>query len=611
MNHLIITGTLTPRTALHIGSGESSEVVDSVLRRNAAGQLFVPGSTVAGALRTLATRLAPRLEGGGTCKALEPPGAEEEGAGSGLKKAACGCATCHLFGDVNPQKENVEEKGGRAARLWVYDAKYVTPSATAVRDGVGIDRRTRTAARQEAAKFDTEVLTAGSAFRLRLELEDANEMDQRLLAAALAEWAAGRGLMGGRVARGLGAFALKDLKCQARSLGEPAALMGFLRGKEQAGLTVLDTWLTDHLAQARASLQAGDDDAPSIARGWVELELTLQATGPFLVNDPGMAGKTGFDHTPLIEGRPILPGSGVRGALRSHAERTARTLATAAAGNEDAFLSACPACSPLARPSHTRPTAPLQACDTLLDALPEEQRKRITDQGSEEANLCLACRLFGSTWLGSRLLIEDAPLQKGTKPAYKVQDFLAIDRFTGGGRDGAKFDTVALWKPAFTGRLRLENPAAWELGWLALVLRDLVEGWLSLGFGRAKGFGQVTVPRWTARLGFLLPEDLPVRADLLAAVPSGESLYHVLTLQGDGTASDGQPAWRLDGERDAEGWRAQVADWIEAFRQQVRGFDRHDLVLPRIPLDNYFGRQIAGIPMEDVYRKPEEVEAHG
>ena len=88
---------------------------------------------------------------------------------------------------------------------------------------------------------------------------------------------------------------------------------------------------------------------------------------------------------------------------------------------------------------------------------------------------------------GSRLVIEDAALQAGTDPVFKVQDFLAIDRFTGGGRDGAKFDAVGLWRPAFTARLRLENPQAWELGWLALVLRDLAEGWLSVGFGRRQG----------------------------------------------------------------------------------------------------------------------------
>jgi len=91
-----------------------------------------------------------------------------------------------------------------------------------------------------------------------------------------------------------------------------------------------------------------------------------------------------------------------------------------------------------------------------------------------------------------------------------MQDFLAIDRFTGGGRNNAKFDVLALWQPRFTARLRLENPQPWELGWLALTLRDLAEGWLTLGFGAAKGFGKVTVSTWSATFGFIQPGDLPV-----------------------------------------------------------------------------------------------------
>jgi hypothetical protein len=44
--------------------------------------------------------------------------------------------------------------------------------------------------------------------------------------------------------------------------------------------------------------------------------------------------------------------------------------------------------------------------------------------------------------------VEDAEAQ--SEPIKKVLDFLAIDRFTGGGRDGAKFDAFASWNPSFT-----------------------------------------------------------------------------------------------------------------------------------------------------------------
>lgn len=102
----------------------------------------------------------------------------------------------------------------------------------------------------------------------------------------------------------------------------------------------------------------------------------------------------------------------------------------------------------------------------------------------------MACQLFGSTWNGSPAAVEDAPFVG--EITYKVLDFLAIDRFTGGGRDSAKLNAVVLWKPRFSVSLFLENPEPWELGWLALVLRDLNDGLATVGFGgRRKASGNV------------------------------------------------------------------------------------------------------------------------
>ena len=95
--------------------------------------------------------------------------------------------------------------------------------------------------------------------------------------------------------------------------------------------------------------------------------------------------------------------------------------------------------------------SPLESCDSLLNKSDEETDENIKD------SLCLACRLFGVVRLGSRLIIEDAHLNSDTKEnPYKMLDFIAIDRFTGGGIVGAKFDALALWKPDFIFKLFLE-----------------------------------------------------------------------------------------------------------------------------------------------------------
>jgi CRISPR-associated RAMP protein (TIGR02581 family) len=590
MSGLVITGKLKTRTALHVGSGRSSSEADALLRRNAAGELFIPGSAVAGPLRALATRLAPRLDSK-ICRALQknPP-----------TGAACGCAACHLFGDVEPQEANVEESGGRAARLWVYDARLAAQPPTTVRDGVGIDRRIGAAARLEAVKFDLETLPAGAAFDLRLELEDASAEDEQLLAAALAEWQAGRGSLGGRVARGLGAFKLTDLHCQRQDLNDADVLIDFLENdKPTARLSDDTNWLSEQLAAARRKVRPAGSN-PHVARSWVEVEFTLQATGPFLAGDVTGARRAGFDHAPLVEGRPVLPGASLRGVLRSQAERIARTLATRAAADKDDFHHRCPACSPVARRREEGETVPLECCDSLLT--------KPTDEEVEEDELCLACRLFGSARLGSRLIVEDAPLKEGTEPEYKVQDFLAVDRFTGGGREGAKFDAAVLWRPSFTVRLRLENPYEWELGWLALVLRDLAEGWLAVGFGRAKGFGRVTLPEWTARFGFLQQADFPGDVSLVASAPElTDSLYRVLELKGSVVEENSKHRWTLLSEVDGPAWLKQADAWVKQFAVGARTFRRE--ALPPLPEDSYFGQQVLGMPMEEVY--PREVKSHG
>jgi hypothetical protein len=193
-------------------------------------------------------------------------------------------------------------------------------------------------------------------------------------------------------------------------------------------------------------------------------------------------------------------------------------------------------------------------------------RPAIKATKNDQPQLCLACKLFGSTQLGSRLLIEDAPFV-GEKPEYKMLDFLAIDRFTGGGADQFKFDALALWRPAFRVHLHLDNPEPWESGWLALVLRYLRDDWLNVGFGAAKGFGRVHIPtgNWEAQFGFL--------DDSFGLPRTGSSgVYQVADLN---AATQSQ-------------WLIQAAHWVEAFKQEITKSDwgnkRRD-----IP-DTYFGK---------------------
>lgn len=549
MSYTMITAKLKSRTGIHIGSGQGNELTDALIRRDGAGQPLIPGTALAGALRSLLTRLAPRL-GAGECIALS------DGRQQGKDKSACGCGVCRLFGDINPGDE--ENSQAAASRLLVFNAVLISPSggSSTIRDGVGINRVTGAAARAGAVKFDLEVLPAGTEFQVRLELRGQEEQDEQLLAAALAEWQAGRAWLGGRVARGLGAFDLTGLTFAQLDLNHTDNLLAYLKADQPETITTpVANWLTDQIAAIHLTATAH----PYAARSWFRVDATLKATGPLLTNDTVSAGLTNFDHAPALLQwgdwtQPVLAGSGLRGVIRSHAERLARTLATLKAADKNEFLRTCPACSPVAGKAEQ----PLASCDSLL-----RQNEVPTDTEVGDEQLCLGCRLFGSSWRGSRLLLEDAAFAGQEAPKLKMLDFLAIDRFTGGGADGAKFDALALWKPTFTLRLHLENPEPWELGWLALVLRDLQSQWLTVGMGAAKGFGRVKLEDLDMRLGYLMAEDL-VPFNLSAGTNDEMSgMYRARPVLLD-----------------------EALPWIGEFKQLVAAFQRQDGLV--LTADSYF-----------------------
>ncbi len=578
--HLIITGQLTARTAVHIGSGQSNGLTDALIRRNGAGEPIIPGTAIAGALRAMLTRLAPNL-GGGECNALKTD-KDERG-------KTCDCLVCNLFGNLNPKDENGSQ--AKASRLYVFDATLpqtsevsktseVSPSTT-IRDGVGINRTTRTAA--DTAKFDLEVLPAGTIFNLHLELrsyhdgDKIEEIDRQLLAIALSEWIKGRAWLGGRVARGLGGFKLEGVEIIDGDLNQPDQLMAYLRdepfGEKQKG----NTWLADQIKTINIITPKNWQASSPITRQWIRAELTLKGSGPLVANDTTAATISGFDHAPLMAGlagrrKPVLTGASLRGVIRSHAENIARTLATIQAQDKTEFLKRCPACDPLASRKPNGDAVALESCDSLLKHTNDDTIKayiRKHDDVKDE-HLCLACHLFGSTRRGSRLIVEDAVLEG--EPNYKMLDFLAIDRFTGGGTDGAKFDALVLWQPQFKARLYLENPQKWELGWLALTLRDMACGWLHVGLGAAKGLGQVEIGDWRLEIGYLQSDEL------------GQALAAGAELDINGIYQ----LARYKAGQSQEVWLKEAQKWVNEFNQRIKEtrMTTRDGLLP----DSYFGR---------------------
>ena len=192
------------------------------------------------------------------------------------------------------------------------------------------------------------------------------------------------------------------------------------------------------------------------------LEPVLVMSGDAVVNGPDMT----FVRTHR-QGRTeaFLPGSSLKGVLRSHAERIARTLKD---------RSVCGVFD----------HADVVGCSSRISEAKDP---------SDYRRSCPACRLFGSLLWKGRFSASDAYLTEAHRDVQpELRDGVGIDRVSGGASRGAKFDLEVM--PAgveFETQFDVTNFEAWQLGWLAYVVRDLMEGRVRVGAMTSRGLGRI------------------------------------------------------------------------------------------------------------------------
>jgi len=234
--------------------------------------------------------------------------------------------------------------------------------------------------------------------------------------------------------------------------------------------------------------------------------LVLETAGPVLVKS-GHASISGPDMTPVRTYRngdwqPYLPGSSLKGVIRSHVEKVARTLNPVPGA----------VCNPFLRLRHEdiREDGSQLLCDSYPHVFCGEKlhvreaveqppglshwRRDTTPLNSETAyaESCPVCRLFGSTSFIGRVSIGDAYLTGNGIARTELRDGVGIDRLTGGAAHGAKFDLEAVASGVrFAADVVLRNFECWQLGALLLIIKDLKDGLIRIGSGRSRGLGAV------------------------------------------------------------------------------------------------------------------------
>lgn len=480
----LIEGRLRACTNLRVGSGgttnrenlfvegQAGEVDVSACAVDINGRAYLPGTTIKGRLRSLAERL--QLETTQDLFGSPDPKAEDSVGGK------------IIFFDSHIAHDSTSLTAAEAQNLPHWSQKR----HTAVSAGVTINRQTRTAADQRL--FHQEFVPCGTSFHLRLAGVEMVENEVIELLRLLEYFNLkhdGAGL-GASISDSWGRFQWK--LTSLKTLDDDQLLNWITesmdRGSARAGWNVLQEVppATMNVLHEKAKAQVTRDLSSAVVTTTIQLHFESN----FLVNDPSRSKprrKNQLEkspepssndlpnHTPLLtkEGRVLLPASSIRGALRSQAERILRTIGGAKS-----------ACYPDGN-----------ACKAVAEI-------------NDLRQLCPACKLFGAPgWRSPIQLSSFTPTAEGEGHVVEKQEFVAIDRFTGGGAPQLKFNATSRYQPILKGQLSIDlarlayaDAGGWAIALLVLVLRDLVEGDIRLGFGSAKGFGALHAKIFNLRI---------------------------------------------------------------------------------------------------------------
>ena len=270
----------------HFG-GDETGIADMCLLRDADGQPFIPGASIAGAARSfLAQQSLPWVE-------------YQEGDEPHVLK--------RLFGGAG-------EKDTMSA-LIVADAACVSEQAkTSIRDGVRVDPCSGSAA--EGKKFDVEVVERGTEFGLGLECiirkgddDDNNELE-KLFLALLHGFEAGDIRLGARTRRGYGRGKVASWEIRDLQMNDPEDVMAWLRDK---------VW-------SRPASNLTPHPLPSDQRQYFRLEADfILRTSLLIRSSPSDPEAPDMVHLHSA-GEPVVPGTSFAGAFRHRASLVASTI---------------------------------------------------------------------------------------------------------------------------------------------------------------------------------------------------------------------------------------------------------------------------------------------
>ncbi len=494
----LIYGKIRQKTALNIG-GSDQDSSSVMTFRNGDGLLTIPATSLAGAFVETAMRLFPDFG--------------KQHSGSEWKR-------------VSGKLRNSIDNEFFASVFNFENMHTVRGIFTEMRQGVGIDAVTGTSA--DGALFETEVVPAGTEWGFFLEIDTfrGGDFAEAIALMVLGEWQAGYGWLGKNNARGCGWFeflqpevlklstdcldlwpdsskpvlhVFDDLKKQSCVVNADFEKI-YSESSELLKYVLKSSW---HYLSLKFAIKPGESDD---GYGYDAIQSGGHEALPSLYDFPDVQNKFLPPHSlsgcsrayldnlsldkpfpvTVIQNRvePFLPGSSIRGALRSVA---AKHLRGAKEKNDEHGTWGVFDPNRLADEIKKKIKLYMSSSNgsNEMNSSNEEPSRGFTPGKFEE--------LFGIDKMAGKLLISDARLKSQDDYLFLSQEQHAEDEFTAGVFGSGKFNSTVLLSGSMEFEIVIEGCSKEEVITLYQVIEPAlnmaVTGWVPLGGGKNKGAG--------------------------------------------------------------------------------------------------------------------------
>jgi CRISPR/Cas system CSM-associated protein Csm3 (group 7 of RAMP superfamily) len=413
ISRYILRGKLRLESPLLIGCGMKNGT-DCPVLRDAEGIPYIPGTSLKGVLRHYFK-----------CQ-FESDFASED---------------AEKFWGSERKKEAEGSPRSFQSSFFVSDLQPLGKPRIMVRDGIAIDGRRGVV--KDRKKFDYEVIEPDIEFEFQAEvvLRKAFGRDTviKMIALIMDSLKNGEVRIGAMTTKGFGRCRLLDAECLEYDFHNKEDVLNWLaRETEHARRLEMQLFKTSNVSRD------------------LFLEVVLAIKNSLLIKS--YSGKPQDPDAVHItsNGRAILPGTSIKGALRARSERIVNTLGGSA--------------------------------DSL---------KNLFGWASEDNEA-------PSVKQKSRFIVEESVIREA-ETVKEQQTRIKIDRFTGGVMDSALFNSMPIWPkdqthPMVDVKICILNCLDWEAGLLLLVLKDLWTG--DLPIGGEKSIGRGVFAGITAKIRF-------------------------------------------------------------------------------------------------------------